>query len=57
MNNDEAIKNGYLTKDGFTRVYANATQANKAAARLRGAGFEASAIQSNASMRFLVKIA
>ena len=56
MNNNEAISNGYLTKDGFTRVYANATQANKAAARLREAGFEAKAFQSNASMRFLVKV-
>lgn len=57
MNNGEAINNGYLAKDGFTRVYANATQANKAAARLRSAGIKADAIQSNISMRFLVKIA
>ena len=57
MNNGEAINNGYLAKDGFTRVYANATQADKAAARLRSAGIKADAIQSNISMRFLVKIA
>jgi hypothetical protein len=57
MNKNESIQNGYLAANGFTRVYANATQAAKAAARLRGAGFNASPMQSFQSMRFLVKIA
>ena len=56
MNKNESIKNGYLANAGYARVYANATQADKAAARLRGAGFKAYAFQSFQSMRFMVKI-
>jgi hypothetical protein len=56
MNNDESIKDTYLARNGMTRVFANATQAAKAAARLRGAGFNASPMQSFQSMRFLVKV-
>jgi len=57
MKNNESIQNNYLAADGLTRVYANWTQAEKAAARLVNAGYKAFAVQSPRSMRLLVKIA
>lgn len=56
MNNNESIIDGFLAANGFTRVYANMTQAAKAATRLCHAGFNAFAVQSGRSMRFVVRI-
>jgi hypothetical protein len=57
MRNNECVVNGYLgTVNGFARVYANRTQAEKAASRLNMAGFKAFAFQSCRSNRFMVSV-
>ena len=56
MNNNETVINGLLAAKGYVRVFANWTQAVKAAARLRGDGLNAFPMQSFESMRFLVRV-
>jgi len=56
MRNNESVVNGYLGKGTYPTVYANRTQAEKAASRLNTAGVSAFAVQSPASMRFLVVV-